>query len=128
MMQHNEICEVDSLRKFGLNTECQAKCEIYFQILEEKPSSLPWLENQRLNNQMESKKKDGPFKDAPAAVWKAYVSGKRSNMKTHTQILWQVCTSAENSYRSHSSSLKFYIFSSIWWCNNNKQSTQTILL
>ena len=60
------------LRKFGqtLNTNK------IFQILEEKPSSLPWLENQRLSNQMETKKKEGPFKDAPTAIWKPYVSGK----------------------------------------------------
>jgi hypothetical protein len=49
--------------------------EIDFQILEEKPSSLPWLENKRLEEQAETETKEGPFKDAPAAVWKPYVSG-----------------------------------------------------
>jgi hypothetical protein len=48
--------------------------EIDFQILEEKPSSLPWLENKRLEEQAETTK-EGPLKDAPAAVWKPYVSG-----------------------------------------------------
>ena len=47
----------------------------FCQILEEKPSSLPWLENRRLEEQNETKKKEGPFKDAPTAIWKPYVSG-----------------------------------------------------
>ncbi|XP_028403027.1 uncharacterized protein LOC114525796 [Dendronephthya gigantea] len=46
----------------------------YLMILEEKPSSLPWLENRRLEAQEETKKKEGPFKDAPTTVWKPYVS------------------------------------------------------
>jgi hypothetical protein len=37
---------------------------------------LPWLENRRLEEESTTKTKEGPFKDAPAAVWKPYVSGK----------------------------------------------------
>ena len=89
------------LRKFGqtLNTNK------IFQILEEKPSSLPWLENQRLSNQMETKKKEGPFKDAPTAIWKPYVSGKIIKYKNTYLDFERRCTapwrwfssSAENS-------------------------------
>lgn len=50
---------------------------IYFQILEQKPSSLPWLENKRLQEETQPQKKEGRFKDAPAAVWKPYISGKK---------------------------------------------------
>ena len=46
----------------------------YVMILEEKPSSLPWLENRRLEEESETKTKEGPFSDAPTAIWKPYVS------------------------------------------------------
>ena len=59
--------------------------EIYTQVLEEKPSSLPWLENRRLEEESETKTKEGPFSDAPTAVWKPYVSGKTRH--DHTMCL-----------------------------------------